>query len=107
MDGNHVMIDHGNGEFSLLCHFRSGSVKVRAGQRVRQGDVLGEMGHSGMGSGLVHVHYELRNGSDLFNAEGLPARFEGFRRAGAPGLASGRIGAGAIVVTEPAPAPRH
>jgi hypothetical protein len=107
MAGNHVMIDHGNGEFSLLCHFKNGTVKVHAGQRVRQGDGIGEMGHSGMGSGLVHVHYELRNGSDLFNAEGLPARFERFRRAGASEEGSGRIEAGAIVVTGPAPAARR
>jgi hypothetical protein len=103
MAGNHVMIDHRNGEFSLLCHFRNGSIRVKAGQSVKRGDVLGEMGHSGMGSGLVHVHYELRDGSDLFDAEGLPARFEGFRRAGAGKPETGRVEAGAIVITEPVP----
>jgi murein DD-endopeptidase MepM/ murein hydrolase activator NlpD len=74
---------------------------------VKRGDVLGEMGHSGMGSGLVHVHYELRDGSDLFDAEGLPARFEGFRRAGAGKPETGRVEAGAIVITEPVRAPRR
>jgi hypothetical protein len=59
------------------------------------------MGHSGMGSGLIHVHYELRDGSDLFNAEGLPARFDGFRRAGDRESGTGRVEAGAIVITEP------
>jgi hypothetical protein len=103
MTGNHVMIDHGNGEISFLAHFRIGSLRVRAGQKVESGDVLGEMGHSGMGSGLVHVHYELRDGSDLFDAEGLPARFEGFRRAGARKPGTGRVEAGAIVITEPVP----
>jgi peptidase M23-like protein len=102
MAGNHVLIDHRNGEFSLLCHFRSGSVSVKPGQLVKRGDPLGEMGHSGMGSGLVHVHYELRDGGDLRNAEGLPARFEGFRLAGAKAPDTGRVEAGAIVVTEPA-----
>jgi len=103
MAGNHVMIDHGNGEFSLLCHFRSGSLRVKRGQKLRRGDLLGEMGHSGMGSGLVHVHYELRDGADLRNAEGLPARFGGFRRAGARQPETGRVEAGAIVTTEPVP----
>jgi hypothetical protein len=101
MAGNHVMIDHGNGEVSFLAHFRSGSLRVRAGQKVESGEVLGEMGHSGMGSGLIHVHYELRDGSDLFNAEGLPARFDGFRRAGDRESGTGRVEAGAIVITEP------
>jgi len=101
MAGNRVEIEHGSGEYSLLCHFRNGGVRVKPGQHVRQGDVIGEMGHSGMGSGLVHVHYELRNAPDLFRAEGLPARYSGFRRPGVPGESSGRIEAGAIVVTEP------
>ena len=102
MAGNRVLIDHGNGEFSLLCHFRKGGVRVKPGQRVRQGETIGEMGHSGMGSGLVHVHYELRSSADLFGGEGLPARYERFRRAGLAGESSGRIEAGAIVVTDPA-----
>ncbi|MFY9551010.1 MAG: M23 family metallopeptidase, partial [Thermoanaerobaculia bacterium] len=42
--GNRVILDHGNGEYSLLAHFRNGSLKVRPGQKVRQGDVLGQMG---------------------------------------------------------------
>jgi len=102
MSGNHVMIDHGNGEFSFLAHFRTGTVLVHPGDKVAQGQVIGQMGHSGMGSGLVHVHYELRDGSDLFNAEGLPARFAGVRPAGADSSEGpARVPAGAIVITEP------
>lgn len=33
--GNHVVIDHGQGEFSQLAHLRNGSVRVKVGQRVR------------------------------------------------------------------------
>jgi hypothetical protein len=101
MTGNHVVIDHGNGEFSALAHFRNGSVRVHKGQRVDQGDLLGEMGHSGMGSGLVHVHYELRTGPSESDAEGLPAQFIGFRRAGENRLSTGEIEAGWVVETEP------
>ena len=97
--GYHVILDHGNGEFSLLAHFRQGSVRVAAGRRVAQGEVLGQMSRSGMGSQLVHVHYELRTSGDLMSAEGLPARFERFRRAGAPRDESGPIDAGWIVTT--------
>jgi murein DD-endopeptidase MepM/ murein hydrolase activator NlpD len=104
MVGNHVVIDHGNGEFSALAHFRKGTVRVKAGQRVAQGDLLGEMGHSGMGSGLIHVHYELRTSADWSDAEGLPARFESFVRAGDPKPASGEIEAGWVIETPPVPA---
>jgi hypothetical protein len=101
MIGNHVVIDHGNGEFSALAHFRSGSLRVGKGQRVAQGDPLGEMGHSGMGSGLVHVHYELRSGPGSFDAEGLPAQFTGFRRVGEAKFTAGEIDSGWIIETPP------
>jgi murein DD-endopeptidase MepM/ murein hydrolase activator NlpD len=114
MAGNYVIIDHGNGEVSMLAHFCHGSLAVKAGDHVERGQLLGKMGHSGMGSGLVHVHYELRNTSDLFDGDGLPAVFQGFRRVGSPTPEAGRIAPGWIVITEaatqppsPAPPSRH
>lgn len=76
--GNHVVIDHGNGEFSRLGHLKSGSVKVAKGQRVAAGDPLGEMGSSGS-SLFPHLHYELANGPDM-HAEGLPSTFRNLDR---------------------------
>ena len=86
MVGNYVVIDHGNGEYSALAHFQQGSLAVKAGDRVERGQLLGKMGRSGMGSQLVHVHYQLQSGADMNDADGLPARFEGFRRAGSPAI---------------------
>lgn len=77
--GNYIVIDHGNGEWSLLAHLRRGSVTVKAGDRVRAGQVVGTMGMSG-DSMIPHVHYQLQNGPDLFRSEGLPSRFGGLRR---------------------------
>lgn len=57
--GNHVIIDHGNGFDSLYGHMISGSVKVRTGQKVKAGDVIGYTGTSGNSSG-PHVHFEIR-----------------------------------------------
>lgn len=90
-------------EFSLQD---SSKERQRVKAEVRQGDVLGQMGRSGMGSQLNHVHYELRTSPDLFKAEGLPAQFQGFRRVGARAKESGRIDAGWIVITEPRPGSR-
>jgi hypothetical protein len=72
--GNHVVIDHGNGEFSMLAHFMAGSLAVRAGERVVQGQALGKLGHSG-DSTAPHVHVQLQAGPDWENADALPARF--------------------------------
>jgi murein DD-endopeptidase MepM/ murein hydrolase activator NlpD len=95
MAGNYLVIDRGNGEYSMLGHFRTGTLAVKPGDHVERGQLLAKMGHSGMGSGLVHVHYELRNSPDLFDGDGLPATFEGFRRVGSTVPEPGRVGPGA------------
>ena len=74
--GNYVLLDHGNGEFSLFAHLKQGSVTVKPGQRVARGDVVGAMGMSG-DAFLVHLHYQLQSGAGF--EEGLPAYFEGIR----------------------------
>ncbi|TGU70988.1 M23 family metallopeptidase, partial [Mesorhizobium sp. M00.F.Ca.ET.186.01.1.1] len=48
--GNVVVIDHGNGEFSYLAHLKQGSAKVKVGDRVKKGDLLGLCGNSGNSS---------------------------------------------------------
>lgn len=74
--GNHVLIDHGNGEYSLFAHLKQGSVRVTAGQRVARGEPIGAMGMSG-DAFLVHLHYQLQSGPGF--EEGLPAYFENVR----------------------------
>jgi murein DD-endopeptidase MepM/ murein hydrolase activator NlpD len=81
--GNHVIVDHGNGEFSLLAHMRRGSVAVRPGQRVESGQKLGECGNSGNTS-EPHLHYHLQNGPTFGAAQGLPAQFNGYLADGQP-----------------------
>jgi Peptidase family M23 len=76
--GNYLVIDHGAGEFSLYGHIKQGSGRVKAGQRVRRGEVVAAIGASGS-SKFPHLHYELQTGPDT-NAEGLPATFHDFER---------------------------
>ena len=45
--GNLVVIDHGNGEFSMIGHLQKGSVRVQRGDRVAQGQIIGMLGNSG------------------------------------------------------------
>jgi murein DD-endopeptidase MepM/ murein hydrolase activator NlpD len=72
--GNHLIIDHGNGEFSMMAHFQAGSMLVGIGDQVRQRQVLGKLGHSGDTSG-PHLHYQLQAGPDWEFADALPFRF--------------------------------
>lgn len=75
--GNLVTVDHGNGEFSILAHMRQGSVTVKAGDRVKRGQKIGELGASGDAM-FPHLHYQLQRDAKL--GEGLPSYFRDFRR---------------------------
>lgn len=54
--GNSIVIDHGNGESSFLAHMQKGSIRVKAGDTVQQGQViglLGSPGHADAAHGLI------------------------------------------------------
>jgi murein DD-endopeptidase MepM/ murein hydrolase activator NlpD len=56
--GNRVVVDHGNGYQTLYAHLSR--ISVTAGQRVNQGDKLGDMGSTGRSTG-THLHFEVRS----------------------------------------------
>jgi len=61
--GNTVILDHGQGIFSLFAHFSK--MRVAAGDRVKAGDVLGDAGATGRVTG-PHVHWAVRlNGASV------------------------------------------
>jgi hypothetical protein len=84
--GNHVIIDHGNSEYSVLMHMQQGSVTVKAGDRVDAGKVIGKLGNSGDAFG-PHLHYQLQSGPQLFHAQPLPFKFQ---NSSVPQLSRGR-----------------
>ena len=61
--GNYITINHGFGYSSIYAHLES--FNVRAGQKVRRGDVIGYVGNTGM-SVAPHLHYEIKlNGRNV------------------------------------------
>ena len=61
--GNHIIINHGYGYTSIYAHLDRFNVK--AGQRVKRGDVIGFVGSTGM-SLAPHLHYEIKlNGTNV------------------------------------------
>jgi len=69
------VIRHGEGEFSLYAHLKTGSVRVRAGDAVRQGQPIARLGHSG-NSTEPHLHFQVCDGPDPLRCAGLPVRFD-------------------------------
>lgn len=53
-NGKTVMIDHGQGIISMLCHLSK--IQVKKGQIIKQGDLIGLVGQTGRATG-PHLHY--------------------------------------------------
>lgn len=80
-EGNHVVIDHGDREHSVIAHFRLGSLAVRTGDTVEAGALLGRCGNSG-NSTMPHVHFHLKTKPGAREGLGLPAFFNGYEADG-------------------------
>jgi murein DD-endopeptidase MepM/ murein hydrolase activator NlpD len=59
--GNHVVINHGYGYGTLYGHMFK--VKVRSGQKVKRGEIIGYVGSTGKSTG-PHCHYEVHRNGD-------------------------------------------
>ncbi|MCB9678622.1 MAG: urea transporter [Alphaproteobacteria bacterium] len=62
--GNVVVLWHAPGLYSLVAHLAPGSIEVREGQQVRQGDPLGRCGSSGR-SPHPHLHFQLQGAPQI------------------------------------------
>lgn len=64
--GNGIVIDHGGGWETQYCHLRRGSVRVKPGETVTRGAVLGDVGYSGAAS-FAHVHMSVRHNGQIID----------------------------------------
>jgi hypothetical protein len=76
-DGNFVVQDIGNGAFVLYAHMQPGSVTVKAGAKVKRGDLLGKVGNTGNTS-APHLHLHVMDGPEPLLANGIPYVFDSF-----------------------------
>jgi murein DD-endopeptidase MepM/ murein hydrolase activator NlpD len=79
--GNHVVLDLGNDEYLFLCHLQKGSLKVKPGDHVTQGQAIGLCGNSGNTS-EPHLHIHLQTKPNFGEGEGLPLQFEHYVASG-------------------------
>ena len=91
--GNHIIIEHSNGEFSYYMHLKTGSVNVKPGDHVKQGEQIAALGQSGMSS-EPHLHFQLSIKADLLRSRCLPIVFKSLKNK------QGNILYGEVVQTE-------
>ncbi len=110
VDGNHVVLDLGNGVYAFYAHLQKGSVTLSTGDKVKRGQVLGKLGNTGNTS-APHLHFHLMDGPSVLGSNGIPYVIDSFdydgqipadKFAAAPGI-GGNWGEGRLAV----PAPRQ
>lgn len=83
--GNFVVLEIAPGVFAQYAHLQPGSLRVRVGERVRRGTVLGRLGQSG-NANAPHLHFQVTTAATFEESEGLPFVLEQFDQPGAVSL---------------------
>lgn len=76
--GNTVIIKTAANEYLFFAHFKQHSIKVKQGDNVKQGQVLGLCGNSG-NSSEAHLHYHIQQVEDMNKATGVKCYFDKIR----------------------------
>ena len=79
--GNHVILDLGGGRFAFYAHLQPGSLRVKTGDKVRRGQVVGLVGNSG-NSTEPHLHFHISDSNSPLGSEGLPYALHSFEVQG-------------------------
>lgn len=81
--GNAVVIRHSEQEYSVLAHLKLDSARVKRGDKVLAGQVVGLCGNSG-NSSEPHLHYHLQNTPVIQDGTGIKVFFSGVKGRKAP-----------------------
>lgn len=79
--GNYVSLHLADGRVVFYEHLKPGSVRVKPGQQVKAGQVIGALGFTGDSTG-PHLHFSVASADSPLGAEGLAFTFEHFELLG-------------------------
>ena len=74
--GNYVKIQHSNSIYTMYAHLKTGSIRVKKGDKVTKGQIIANMGDTGEASGC-HLHFEIYEGGagTSFRVDPLPLTY--------------------------------
>lgn len=75
--GNCITLDIGNGLYAFYAHIKPGGMKVKQGQVVKKGQIIGFIGNSGH-SFEPHLHFHITDKPEILKGDGIPYVFENF-----------------------------
>ena len=73
--GNTIVLKTSNKEYLLFAHFKLNSIKVKVGDSVKKGDLLGLCGNSG-NSSEPHLHFHIQDKESMIGSTGIKCYFE-------------------------------
>jgi murein DD-endopeptidase MepM/ murein hydrolase activator NlpD len=79
--GNYLVLQFGEAQFADYAHLQPGSLRVKAGDQVKAGQVLALLGNSG-NSDAPHLHFQVVDGPSPMASEGIPYEIETFTQQG-------------------------
>lgn len=79
--GNYLLIDIGGGCYAVFMHCMTGSLMVKEGDTLAEGQPLARLGNSG-NSTEPHLHFEIVDRPDPWYCDGLPFVFKKYTRTG-------------------------
>lgn len=71
--GRMVILDHGAGYQTYYAHLTAFTKGLKAGSRLARGEVLGQVGSTGISTG-PHLHYEIRKHGEYINVFDVESR---------------------------------
>ena len=79
--GNCITLDIGNGHYAFYAHIKPGGIKVKRGEKVKKGQIIGLVGNSGH-SFEPHLHFHITDKPEILKGDGIPYVIDGFSLLG-------------------------